>query len=405
VSDTFKAVRITDRIYWVGAIDWSVRDFHGYLTQRGTTYNAFLVLAEKITLIDTVKAPFMEEMMMRIASVIDPSKIDLIISNHAEMDHSGSLPATIERVRPEKVYASTMGVKALARHFHQLKGVEAVKDGQSLDLGGDLSVTFMETRMLHWPDSMFSFIPEEGVLFAQDGFGMHLASHERFADELPRDILQFEAEKYYANILMLYAPQTERLFRKVSEAGLSFPIIAPDHGPIWRGDDVDWILGKYSEWTQRKGSDRALVVYETMWGSTDLMARAIGEGISSTGAKVSLMPLKGNHRSDIMTHLLTAGALVLGSPTLNNNVFPAIMDLMTYVRGLKPKNLIGAAFGSYGWSGEAPNQLSAIFDEMKIEQIGSPLRIQYVPSTEDLALCRNFGETIGKALLERHSSS
>ncbi len=212
------AVRISEHVYWVGAIDWAIRDFHGYLTERGTTYNAYLVLADKITLIDAVKAPFRQELLARIASVIDPKRIDYIISNHAEMDHSGCLPELIRALEPEKVFASTLGTKALEEHFHLGYPLIPVKDGETLRLG-DLHVSFVETRMVHWPDSMFTFLHEDGLLFSNDAFGMHLADTARFDDEVAHDMLLHQAAKYYANILLPLSPIIAKTLEKFQGSG------------------------------------------------------------------------------------------------------------------------------------------------------------------------------------------
>ena len=397
-KEVFKAVKVSDNVYWVGAIDWSVRDFHGYLTGRGTTYNAYLILADRITLIDTVKAPFKDELLSRISSLIDPKDISVIISNHSEMDHTGCLNGVIDLVKPEQVYASTMGVKALASHFNFDMGITAVKDGDTISLG-NMDITFMETRMLHWPDSMFSYLPGEKVLFSQDGFGMHLASYERFADEIDDSILEREGSKYYANILLPYSALVPKVFEKVKKAGIELEIIAPDHGPIWRNDpDIKKILGFYAQWAEQKPQKKTVVVFDTMWGSTELMARAISEGLENEGVHVKLMSLKGNHRSDVATELLDAGALVTGSPTINNNMFPTVADVMTYLKGLKPKNLVGAVFGSYGWSGEAVRQLEAVFGDMKIELAGESVKAEYVPDDKTLAQCYSLGRQVGRKL-------
>lgn len=341
----FQAVKISEHVYWVGAIDWGLRDFHGYATSRGSTYNAYLILADKVTLVDAVKAPFMEEMMARIASVIDPKRIDFIISNHAEMDHTGALPAVIQAVEPSAVFASTMGVKALADHL-LAEGVTAVKDGETLDLG-NLHVTFYETRMLHWPDSMFTYLQEEAVLFSNNAFGMHLASAKRFDDELDPALLRYEAKKYYANILTPYSHLVLRVLEKLRDLLPEVQMIAPDHGPVWRSG-IAGVLEDYARWARQEPTDKVVIVYDTMWESTAQMARAVVEGVTAGGAKAVLMPLGASHRSDIATELLDAGALVVGSPTLNNHLFPTVADVLTYLRGLKRLNLVGAAFGSYG---------------------------------------------------------
>jgi flavorubredoxin len=284
MKEVFRAVRVTEDVWWVGAIDWNIRDFHGYQTRRGSTYNAYLILADKITLIDTVKAPFREEMMARIASVIDPGKIDYIVSNHSEMDHSGSLPEVIRAVNPGKVFASAVGAKTLKELFPLDREITAVKDGETLSLG-NRTLTFLETRMLHWPDSMFAYLNEEQLLFSQDAFGMHYASTERFADECDPAILAYEAATYYANIILPYSPLVLKLIEKVTAAGLSFRTIAPDHGPIWR-KETGGIIGSYAKWAAQKPEAKAVVVYATMWHSTEMMARAISEGLAAREAHV-----------------------------------------------------------------------------------------------------------------------
>ncbi|RKY21128.1 MAG: FprA family A-type flavoprotein [Planctomycetota bacterium] len=400
MSEVFKARRITDNVYWVGAVDWSIRDFHGYLTSRGTTYNAFLVMGEKTTLIDAVKKPFGEELLARIASVVEPERIDYVVSNHAEPDHTGALPYVLERVKPEKVFASKMGAKALAEHYG-LDGVTAVENGGKLDIGG-LTLSFMETRMLHWPDSMFTILEEERLLFSQDAFGMHLAGLELFADEIERSVLECEGAKYYANILTPYSKLVAALLAKVKAAGLAFDVVAPDHGPIYRTpEDIEWVLGAYERWAAQRPAPRAAVVYDSMWGSTDRMARAIAEGLTASGVEAKVMALGACHRSDVATEVLESGALVVGSPTLNNNLFPTVADVMSYLKGLKFSNLVGAAFGSYGWSGESVKQVAALLDEMGVEQAAPPLAVKYVPAEADLKACRELGSKVAKALLER----
>lgn len=396
MGDPYQAVKVTDRVYWVGAIDWNLREFHGYATPRGTTYNAFLVMADKVTLIDTVKAAFCDEMLSRIASVVDPSKIDYVVSNHAEMDHTGSLPRVIATVKPERIFASAAGVKALGAHFHLGDAVTSVKNGETLSLG-NLTLTFIETRMLHWPDSMFSFLSEEGVLFSQDGFGMHLATGERFADELDKSLLAYEAAKYYANIILPYSHLVTQLLGRLGGILGNVKMIAPDHGPIWR-KDIRWIVDLYGKWAEQKPSKKAVIVYDTMWNSTDKMARAIAEGLIAEGVATKLMCMSHCRRSDVVTELLGAGALVVGSPTMNNNIFPTMADVMTYLKGLRPKNLIGAAFGSYGWGGEAVADLNDLLAEMKIDVIHEGIKCIYVPTHDTLHACRDLGRRIAEKL-------
>jgi len=399
MGQPFEAIKITDRVYWVGAVDWEIRDFHGYSTDRGTTYNAYLVLADKITLIDTVKAPFVDQLLSRIASVIDPRDIDLIVSNHSEMDHSGSLPKVVASVEPKQVFASEMGVKALAKHFHQGPDVTPVKDGEGLSLG-NMNLTFIETRMLHWPDSMMSYLGEEELLFSQDGFGMHLASCEMFADELPDCVLEWEAAKYYANILLPFSPLVTKLLTKVEELNLPIKIVAPDHGPMWR-KDVGTIIESYRKWATQKPNKKVVIVYDTMWGSTAKMAHAIADAVSAAGCCPRVLKLRSAHRSDVATEILESGALLVGTPTMNNQMFPTVADVLYYLKGLKPAHLIGAAFGSYGWSGEGVGQAMEMLVAMDVDLVHDApgaIRSQYVPTEGVLDDCRGLAKLICERL-------
>ena len=396
MDQPFRAVRVSDHVYWVGAVDWGIRDFHGYSTERGSTYNAYLVLADKPALIDTVKAPFVDELLARVSSVIDPTRIEYIVSNHSEMDHSGALPRVIEAVRPKRIYASAVGAKVLAEHFDLGREVEPVRDGERISLG-DLDLVAMEARMLHWPDSMFTYLAADRVLFSSDAFGMHLASTERFVDEVID--WRRQAAKYFANILLPYASLVPKQLEKVRRAGLDIAVIAPDHGPIWRRDPGE-IIALYERWARRTPTAKAVVFYGTMWQSTAAMARAIVEGLVAGGAGAMLFPMDSSHRSDVVTELLDAGALLVGSPTLNNNILPSVADVMTYLRGLKPKNLIGAAFGSYGWSGEAVGQLRDVLAEMKVELIGEGIKVKHVPNAEALERCHDLGLQVAEKLKE-----
>ncbi len=387
----YNAVKVSEHVYWVGAIDWNVRDFHGYATKSGTTYNAFLVMAERPTLIDTVRSQFSEEMFSRIASIIDPGDIQYIVSNHSEQDHSGSLAAAIEKVKPERVYASYMGKKALKEIF-AIEDIDAVKDGETVSLG-NMALTFLETKMLHWPDSMFSYLPEDRLLFSQDAFGMHLATSERFADQIDSALLEYEGARYYANILLPYSHLIPKLLEKVQGLNLAIDIVAPDHGPIWRKDPGK-IIELYSQWASQKPSRKGLIVYDTMWKNTERMASAIAEGLQNQGITVRLMSMSGNHRSDVAYELLDAGALFVGSPTLNNNIFPTIVDVLTYIKGLKPRNLVGAAFGSYGWSGESVRQVEDILKEMKVGLVAEGIRARNAPDADTLDKCLSLGAAV-----------
>lgn len=399
MTDIYSAIRISDHVYWVGAIDWSIRDFHGYTTPHGSTYNAYLVLADKITLIDAVKEPFFDEMLARIASVIDPSRIDYIVSNHSEQDHSGCLFPVIDHIEPEKVFASAVGVKTLKDIFHGACDILPVKDGEALSLG-NMDLTFMETRMIHWPDSMFTYLEKDSLLFSQDAFGMHLATLERFADELPMDMLKYEAATYYANIVLPYSAVVLKALQKVAATRWAIRVIAPDHGPVWR-KDLGVILDLYEKWALQKPAAKAVVVYGTMWHSTEKMAKAIAEAMAVAGIRVKLLSMNDVHRSEVVYEVLDAGALVVGSPTLNNNILPQMADVMTYLKGLKPANLIGAAFGSYGWSGESVKDLEATLKEMKVDVVAESVSAKHVPGEDALERCSALGKAVADELSRR----
>ncbi len=392
-----KKIELAKNVYWVGAIDWLTRDFHGYSTNRGTTYNAYLIIDEKVTLIDTVKKPYRSELMHHIRNIIDPKKIDYIVVNHVEMDHSGSLPEVVKEVNPEKIICSKMGQKALLKHFHQEDWpYHVVTPGEDISLG-EKTLSFLETRMLHWPDSMFTYIKEDQILFSSDAFGEHLATSERFDDEVNFDVLMHETTKYYANILTLYSPLVKKLLAKVAEMNLPIKMIAPDHGVVWRSH-IDKILEAYGRWCVHEGKGNALVIYDTMWDSTKMMAKAVAEGLLDRGINYKLLDLQVNHRSDVMTDVLEASAIVLGCPTLNNGMLPRMAGFLMYMRGLRPTNKIGAAFGSYGWSGEAVKLMNQAMTEMKFTICHPGLKVQYVPEHDNLKECVELGHTVGDTL-------
>ncbi|BCL60149.1 MBL fold metallo-hydrolase [Desulfomarina profundi] len=394
-----KKTELAKGIYSVGAVDWDVRDFHGYSTYKGTTYNAFLIIDEKITLFDTVKKSHKDTLIHNIKAIIDPEKIDYIVVNHVEPDHSGCLPDMVELVKPEKIICSPMGKKAIIDHFHREDWpYEVVKTGDEINLG-KRTVRFIETRMLHWPDSMFSYIKEDGILFSSDAFGQHLATTERFDDEVDLWRVMEESAKYYANILYLYSPLIRKLLKNVSEMDLDIKMIAPDHGVVWRSN-IDKILQAYDNWSQNKADRKALIIYDSMWHSTEKMAHSIAEGITETGVSTDLINLKVHHRSDIMTAVLNANTIILGCSTLNNGLLPRMAGLLMYMRGLKPTNKFGASFGSYGWSGEAVNLMNKALEDMKIEVIEDGLRLKYVPDQDSLAECVEMGRRIGKRVLD-----
>jgi len=389
-------VELKKGIYWVGAIDWNMRDFHGYSTPFGTTYNAYLILDEKNVLIDTVKASFYLEMLERISEIIDPSKIDTIVSNHVEMDHSGSLPQIVERIGDPTVITSERGKKGLEKYFQRSMKFKTVKTGDTLSIG-HRTLTFVEAPMLHWPDSMFTYIKEDQLLLPNDAFGQHFASSQRFDDEVGDEVMR-HAAKYYANILWPLAPLILKKVDEVVKMGIPIDMIGPSHGLIWR-KNPSRIIQAYVEWSQGKGNRKILVVYDTMWKSTESMAKAILKGLIEEGAEVRLLHLRTNHRSDIIEEMLEAKGILLGSPTLNNGMFPTMGDFLTYMRGLRPKGKVFGLFGSHGWGGGAIKEMRKNLEESKFEVWEKELGIQYLPDAEELKSAVQFGREFAKKVL------
>jgi flavorubredoxin len=391
-----KPIEIAKDIYCLPAVDWNIRDFHGYSTFQGSTYNAYLILDEKVTLIDTVKKEFADDLITAIGLLIDPGKIDYVVSNHTEMDHSGGLARVMHRIGEDKpLYCSKMGHKNLVKHFPQKYNYQPVESGGELKLGRR-TLAFLETRMLHWPDSMFTYAKEDGILFSSDAFGQHYASLERFDDQVGEAIMP-HALKYFANILLPYAPLILKLVEQVKGMGLTLDMICPDHGILWR-ENPGKIIDAYVEWSLQTPKRKALVIYDTMWHSTEKMAEAIVEALGAEGVHARSERLRSSHRSDIMTEVVDTGAIIVGSPTLNNGLFPTVSDFLTYMKGLKPQNKVAAAFGSYGWSGEAVKLINQEFEAMKFNLVDPGLKVQYVPDAEGFEGCRALAKKVAQAL-------
>ena len=397
MGSKMEPIEISKGVYDVGVIDWNIRDFHGYSTDLGTTYNAFLIVDDKIALVDTVREGFAGQLLENISRIVDPKKIDFVISNHTEMDHSGGIARVMHRIGEDKpIYCSKMGQKNLPKHFSSAFNYQPVASGDELSLGSR-TLTFLETRMIHWPDSMFTYLNENQILFSSDGFGQHYAGPEKFDDQIDDPTVMYHAKKYFANILLLYSTHIQKLLDKVLGLGLELKMICPDHGIIWRKDPGK-IVDAYVNWCRQEPEKKAVVVYDTMWHSTEKMAHAIVSGISAEGVPAKPLHLRKTHRSEIMTDVFDAKAVVVGSPTLNNQLYPSLSDFLTYMKGLKPLNKIGAAFGSYGWSGEAVKMINKEFEAMKFDIIDPGLRIQYVPDKDALESCYELGRKIGRAV-------
>ena len=375
-----QAIEIKPGIYWVGAIDWSMRSFHGYQTGRGSTYNAYLILDEKITLIDTVKAPFKEELLARVSQIVDPGKIDYIVSSHVEPDHSGSIPFMMERCPKAKIITSLPnGLKGLKAHYGEYP-YQGVKAGDTLNIGRR-TLQFVPTPMLHWPDSMVTYCPEEALLFSNDAFGQHFASTGRFDDDNDLPTVLWEAKKYYANILMLYGRLAQAALAAL--AGLDIKMIATGHGIIWRSH-IPEILDAYKHWSTGQLEDKAVVVFDSMWHSTEIIAQAITEAFAQHGIPAVYYDLKVNHMSDIVVDILSSKYLAVGSPTINNQMMPSVAGFLCYLKGLAPKGRQSFAFGSFGWGGQSIAQIEEELKAAGCDICLDKIRISNVPSPEQL---------------------
>jgi len=392
-----RSVPVSDAIHWVGAVDWNLRDFHGYETPRGTTYNAYLVQgSEKTALIDTVKAPFVDELLARVRTMIDPAEVDLIVVNHVEPDHNGGLRLVMDAMPNARVVASRSGVAGVAEYHDGLE-VEAVGADEVIDLGGK-TLRFLPMPMVHWPDSMFTYCAEERVLMPNDAFGQHMASSERFADEVGLDLALEELTVYYANILMPLGRQVAKAVEKVVATGWEIDVIAPSHGVIWRGESLDRLFETYARLTAGETREKITVAFSTMWGSTDILARAVVDGIAAQVVEVELFDLAVTPIAHVTRHVLDSRALLLGSPTLHHGMLYRVAGYLQYLSGLKPQGKIGGAFGSYGWSSGACKQISGQLEAMGFELPFEPYTQKYRPSADEVQAAREWGAQFAAAV-------
>lgn len=392
--------KIVENVYWVGAVDWKVRNFHGYTyhTHRGTSYNAYLIADEKIALVDTVMPGFENDMFRRIAEIVDPARIDYLIANHGELDHSGAIPAVLDRAPNAELVCSKKGVESLGKYFPDGRDYHVVGTGDTISLG-QKTLAFLEAPMLHWPDSMFTYIPEDKLLLPNDAFGQHLASAERFADEVDQAVLWDEARKYFGNSLVPFGKLILRKVEEVQQMELAIDVIAPSHGLIWRENPLQ-IVEQYVRWSKGEVQLRALVTYETMWGSTAEIAEAIVEGIHDAGAEVRLYPVPQTDHTTVVGELLEAKGIVVGSATHNRRPLLNISALVEDLIGLRPVNKIGAAFGSHGWGGGAVPVLEKGLAEAGIEIAREGLALAWRPTDEERARAVAFGRAFGERVLE-----
>ncbi|MFA4992900.1 MAG: flavodoxin domain-containing protein [Candidatus Omnitrophota bacterium] len=392
------AIKILPDIYSVGVLDWGVRNFHGhtYTTQRGSTYNSYLIIDEKITLVDTVYGPFAQELIENIKEIIPPERIDYVIANHVETDHSGALPSLMQLCPKAKILGTAKCKDGLYKHYYGNWDFQTVKTGDKLELG-KRTLTFFEAPMIHWPDSMFTYCPQDCLLMPNDAFGQHYATAERFDDLVDQCSLMDEAEKYYANILW---PLSSVILKKIEELqrlNITIKMIAPSHGVIWR-KDPERIINSYIAWAKGQTNKKIVVAYETMWGATEKMARKIVEGISAQGVEVNLYNVAESDRTEIITRMLTAQGFLFGSSTHDNDMLPNIAAFLEIVKGLKPKGRQVGFFGSYGWAGGAVKEMQEALKDSGVDVSIPGVSIKYIPDKEELKACFEFGNQFAKLL-------
>ncbi len=395
---------VSENIYWVGALEWSIEHFHGHelSIRHGTSYNSYLIDDEKKILIDLVKYTHFDTFVKNIEEICPVSELDYLIINHAEPDHASSLPLLMAKNPNLKIISSKGGKISISRHHPDyVENLETVKTGDTLNTG-KYNLKFFEAQMLHWPDTMFTYVEEQQLLMSADAFGQHFASSQLFADQIDRQGLWFEAEKYFANIL---TPYSKQIVRKIEEfMGLGWPvkIIAPAHGVVWR-KEPEVIINKYLEWAAGVTTDSAVVIFDTIWGSTEKMAKAVCRGLDQEGVSYKMFSAGASDLNDVMTEILTTKAVIVGSPTLNNGIMPSLAPFLEELRGLRFQKKIGAAYGTYGWSGECIKRIEESLELAHIEVAIPGLKFQFNAHDADLEKCVEFGREMGRKIKEANS--
>lgn len=389
---------LKEGVYWVGVVDWALRHFHGHelSTHRGSSYNAYLIVDEKVVLVDTVWTPFQDQLIENIREIIDPAKIDIVVATHAEADHSGGLPAVMRHAPNATVIVSKRGRESVEGHYHQPWNFKVMQSGDKVNIGKH-DLLFIEVPMLHWPDSMFTYLTGQNILMSNDSFGQHYATALRFNDEVDQEELYREALKYYANILTPYSGQVSKKIDEFLALNLPLDMIAPSHGIIWRKDPLQ-IVKKYQEWAAQVPQKSAVIIYDTMWNGTRRMAEAIGDGLTAEGIPYKMFHMAVSDRNDVIAEVFKAKAIIIGSPTFNQGLLPSISPILEELKGLKFQNKVSAAFGAYGWSGEAVGLIEEILSRSKIPIVAESVRAKWQPKADDLARCRELGGKVGQVI-------
>ena len=390
------SINVKNNVHWVGKIDWELRKFHGdeYSTHRGSTYNSYLIKEEKVALVETVWAPFSKEFVAKLAGEIDLKKIDYVIANHAEIDHSGALPELMQSIPDTPIYCTKNGVKSLKGHYHQDWNFNVVKTGDRLSLG-EKELIFVEAPMLHWPDTMFCYLTQDNILFSNDAFGQHYATEYMFNDLVDQSELFEECLKYYANILTPFSPLVIKKVKEVLSFNLPLDIICTSHGVIWR-ENPGQIVEKYLEWANDYQENQITIIYDTMWNGTRVMAEKIASGIKDADKEVNvkLFNLAKTDKNDVITEVFKSKAILVGSPTINRGILVSVAGILEEIKGLKFKNKKAAAFGCYGWSGESAKIISGVLEESGFDIIDEGLRVMWNPGDEGKTKCVEFGKKI-----------
>lgn len=390
------AFKIKENIVWVGKIDWELRKFHGeeYSTHRGSSYNSYLVKDEKVVLIDTVWGKFSSEFVVNLKKEIPLGKIDFVIANHAESDHSGALPELMRHIPDVPIYCTSNGVNSLKGHYHQDWNFQVVKTGDKLSLGSK-ELIFVEAQMLHWPDSMMCYLTNDNILFSNDAFGQHIASELMYNDLVDQAELFQEAIKYYANILTPFSALVDRKIKEVVALNVPVNMICPSHGVIWRKDPLQ-IVKQYVQWANAYAENQITVAYDSMWDGTRQMAEAIAKGITEADQTVAvkLFNVARSDKNDVITEIFKSKAILIGSPTVNKGVLSAVASILEEIKGLRFQNKKAAAFGCYGWSGEAIKIISDKLKEGGFQLLNDGIREKWNPNIESVDNCIRFGRDV-----------